>query len=590
MDLQPALAPLTGQGGGSFDEYVANLIGIATVPITFDFALTFGNSAYDIGLAELFLDGKDYVNDLTNSLMDKINSWFEEGNLISDNAELAAGLLSALMDGLPAFKNNINSLLDLISKNSDTSNLPYDLLNELLGYFYDNILLTAIGVKRLVDGESIPLGMLKALPLSPDALIDIMLKNGSWIDTFSPSLFDAENSAVDPLIIDLDGDGIETISLKGNVFFDHDGNNLAENTGWVSADDGLLVLDKDNSGYIETGDELFGNNTRDSSGIIAMNGFEALREHDSNNDGIINNQDNIWEDLKVWQDKNSNALVDSGELISLNDIQISSINLNYKTRNITDENNNTHIQHSTVTWVDGSITQASDVWFSQNRDRSLYSGDIEINDNVTNLPFIKGFGILPNLYISMSDDLELMSLVQKYVNNPKLAHSTGVIDKILFQWAKVSNIDINSRGGFIDARQLSFLEKITGEIFKSNATNSSNPHANAASILKQEYYKFSRYFEAMLLAQSKYSQIFSQLDIKFDNQTGFNVDFTRFNSYISNTKDVSLKKSIVLAKILNDCLEYNLKFKTEKEFLDGFLNNVLLGSHDNNNISGKKHQ
>ncbi|VFS92179.1 Uncharacterised protein [Raoultella planticola] len=56
-----------------------------------------------------------------------------------------------------------------------------------------------------------------------------------------PGLVCAENQA-SPIIIDLDGDGIETLSVSSGVFFDHDGNQFAENTGWVAPDDGFADI------------------------------------------------------------------------------------------------------------------------------------------------------------------------------------------------------------------------------------------------------------------------------------------------------------------------------------------------------------
>lgn len=48
---------------------------------------------------------------------------------------------------------------------------------------------------------------------------------------------------VSPLVLDLDGDGVETIGTDSKVYFDHDKNGFSENTGWVGKDDGLLVRD-----------------------------------------------------------------------------------------------------------------------------------------------------------------------------------------------------------------------------------------------------------------------------------------------------------------------------------------------------------
>lgn len=49
----------------------------------------------------------------------------------------------------------------------------------------------------------------------------------------------------DPLILDLDGDGIETIAMNGlsGSLFDHNNNGLRIATGWAGKDDGMLVRD-----------------------------------------------------------------------------------------------------------------------------------------------------------------------------------------------------------------------------------------------------------------------------------------------------------------------------------------------------------
>lgn len=46
-----------------------------------------------------------------------------------------------------------------------------------------------------------------------------------------------------PLVVDLDGDGVETTTEENGVYFDHDNNGFAEKTAWVGKDDGLLVRD-----------------------------------------------------------------------------------------------------------------------------------------------------------------------------------------------------------------------------------------------------------------------------------------------------------------------------------------------------------
>ena len=53
--------------------------------------------------------------------------------------------------------------------------------------------------------------------------------------------------------------------------------------------------------------------------LIAKNGFESLKEFDSNNDGIIDEKDKEFTNLLLWQDKNSNGISETDELIKLSD-------------------------------------------------------------------------------------------------------------------------------------------------------------------------------------------------------------------------------------------------------------------------------
>lgn len=52
-------------------------------------------------------------------------------------------------------------------------------------------------------------------------------------------------------------------------------------------------------------------------GQKAKNGFEALKDLDSNGDNIFNNQDTAWNEVKVWKDANGNGVVDKGELLTM---------------------------------------------------------------------------------------------------------------------------------------------------------------------------------------------------------------------------------------------------------------------------------
>jgi hypothetical protein len=68
----------------------------------------------------------------------------------------------------------------------------------------------------------------------PRGIADLFLRGINW------------QTRRDPLTLDLDGDGIESrgIDQTNPILFDHDGDGIKHATGWITADDGFLVLDR----------------------------------------------------------------------------------------------------------------------------------------------------------------------------------------------------------------------------------------------------------------------------------------------------------------------------------------------------------
>ena len=125
-----------------------------------------------------------------------------------------------------------------------------------------------------------------------------------------------------PIVIDLGNDGINSHALNYTINFDLDNNGFKEATGWVSGDDALLAIDKNNNGKIDNGSELFGNKSISDSAYSYINsslnnGFETLKSYDSNNDNIIDDKDAEFDKLLLWQDKN--GISETDELIKLSD-------------------------------------------------------------------------------------------------------------------------------------------------------------------------------------------------------------------------------------------------------------------------------
>jgi len=141
------------------------------------------------------------------------------------------------------------------------------------------------------------------------------------------SIMRKTNGAVSPLVLDLQYDGFELLPLEKGVVFDIAGTGSPMQTGWVTAEDGLLVRDLNGNGRIDSGRELFGDATILKDGTSASNGFDALSDLDDNSDGIIDERDSIWDGLFVWRDLDTDGLSQPHELEPIAGYDIVAINI-----------------------------------------------------------------------------------------------------------------------------------------------------------------------------------------------------------------------------------------------------------------------
>jgi hypothetical protein len=160
---------------------------------------------------------------------------------------------------------------------------------------------------------------------------------------------------VSPIALDLNGDGIKTVSIDAGVTFDLLNTGSAVNVGWLSGDDGFLAIDKNQNGTIDDRNELFG-------GAVGE-GFAQLASFDSNGDGQVDSQDSLFGDLAIWQDANINGKTDAGELKSLTAASIASLTVGYSQQSIADANGNVLGEKSTALNSNGQALDMVDVYF-----------------------------------------------------------------------------------------------------------------------------------------------------------------------------------------------------------------------------------
>ncbi|GAB2884049.1 hypothetical protein GCM10027180_12950 [Microbulbifer echini] len=333
----------------------------------------------------------------------------------------------------------------------------------------------------------------------------------------TPDTDDAEDTT-SPIVIDLDGDGIETLAI-GSSYFDLNGDGLSELSGWISPDDGFLVYDLDGDGRITSGAELFGNHTILDNGEKAEHGFLALTEYDSNGDGVIDASDTSYSALQIWRDINGNGISDAGELYSLSDSGVLSIGTSYMASDLIDSHGHEHKQIATVMLSDGTASTAADVWFKVDSTRRINNGVVELSSDVLFMANAKGFGNVHDLHQAMSLDPELKSLLEEYISAPDEISRDAALDNLIYRWAGAEDVDPYSRdpskiyGHVMDARQLVTLENLVGRPYMGTwcwGERDPNPHGQAAPILIAEYQEFKRFTAAQILAQTEYAE---ELDI-----------------------------------------------------------------------------
>lgn len=322
-----------------------------------------------------------------------------------------------------------------------------------------------------------------------------------------------------PLVLDLDGNGIELSSLHsaGAVYWDIDLDGFAEATGWIAGGDGLLAIDLNNDGIINNSSELFG----DASG--APNGFVSLSVYDTNSDGLISSEDAVWADLLVWID-NGDGISESIELESLDDLLITEISLSYVDVSYTVADN-TVLQESSFI-IDGNARDIGDVYFKYSNYNTVFDQSYVFDYMAWVLPYLRGAGNLPDSFAAISLDNDQQnsdSLISLLVTFSELelldvfaadSAALDIVVDIMYRWAGVDGVATDSRGPYIDARKLEFLETLTGSDFLQRGVHS-NPYWNAAAELEQAFDGALKYIFARLVVQTWGVALFDG-DIRYD--------------------------------------------------------------------------
>lgn len=126
------------------------------------------------------------------------------------------------------------------------------------------------------------------------------------IDQLKQEQMDIINAMLrDPLIVSLDG---TMPTLSSDTFsFDIDSDGESDQISQLAEGNGFLAYDKNNNSKIDDGNELFGTQSGD--------GFADLSAHDDDGNGWIDENDAIFDKLRIWtKDGENDKLLALGEV------------------------------------------------------------------------------------------------------------------------------------------------------------------------------------------------------------------------------------------------------------------------------------
>ncbi len=215
----------------------------------------------------------------------------------------------------------------------------------------------------------------------------------------------------------------------------------------------MLVWDRNGNGLIDSGQELFGDETILVNGKKAAHGFAALSELDAGStvngvkvgagDGVFDAKDAEYANLRIWRDLNQDGISQASELKTLAETGVASIKIGSATTNF-NYGDAILAQSGTFTRADGNSAQAGSFILAQNNFVREFS-PITISDAAKALPDIKGGGWVRDLREAATLSPELVDLLNAAKNSPTRAGYKNAIAGLLREWGNDSGYSSASK-------------------------------------------------------------------------------------------------------------------------------------------------
>ena len=413
----------------------------------------------------------------------------------------------------------------------------------------------------------------------------------------------------DPLILDLNGNGIETVApnLANPILFDHTGEGIKTGTGWVAPSDGFLVLDRNGNGTIDDGTELFGDSTPifGTDGTLsgkAADGFDALAQQDTNADGVVDSADANFASLRVWQDANQDGVSQDGELKTLAELGIESFNVASINHSQLLANGNQIADTGTFTRTDGTSGTAgvtagmADVNLAVDTFHRTFTDVIPTTVDTATLPDMQGSGVVRDLReaasIQSAEGATLASTLGQFSASTTRNGQRALLDTLITDWAATSGFEdmatkaaahgytLTTNLGPEWQHKLTVLETFNGRGFykmpwdtinaQSGVTGMSvthdatgdhisiNMNGTQLALLDQAYSALKESLYDALLPQTRLKPYLDDIGLTLDD-TGIALDFAALDTRLTNAHIVNANTAVGdlldLRRLMGDTLE-----------------------------------
>jgi len=271
-----------------------------------------------------------------------------------------------------------------------------------------------------------------------DVSLDVALSR-SFVQKTEITVALVQQVMKDPLVVSLDG-GMPALSSK-NFSFDIDSDGEIDQISRLKQGSGFLALDKNSNGKIDNGLELFGAKSGD--------GFADLSKYDDDNNGWIDENDKMFDKLRIWQKTD-----DKDELIGLGEVGIGAIFLgNSQTPfSIKSASNETL----------GEIRNSGFVLFETGRAGVISHIDLAVQtkDNLTQLETIQkdiSLKLLGNVY-NPNKQISEKDTGNEESNIEKIQAKIKTLEAKLASASDEEKVSIQMRIGVLLSQMISLLE------------------------------------------------------------------------------------------------------------------------------------